>query len=451
MKRRLFFPVIVLLAVSLACGTPGPTEPTEEVDIALVNTIVAATMQAVGEGEALPSSVPTETPLANPTATNTSTPLPPCQPPHPGAEVLPLPVGFAAGTNTNEVAFYDTNGNWLASKPTPGLTWLEPGQVHIGGGMSMGIPSLPLIYFSLGNGGVIKSSANGTATQIVAAPDWITLTGGVGRSFIAYSTDGADIAAGGWISNLYAGEANLLGGAVPQLTRSEGDGFVFYPLAVQFNGEIRQGVWYTLSMWGIGNINFAPYNGLNFLNFDDGTVTKFLPFTDRLAGLSPDHSLVALIPGAGGQPGGPGDHLTLRNLITCQETQIPFHASTTLGGGFVFFSPDNQYVAWLEASGPSNMEAQMRLRVARTLDGTILADAEIVSLSSLAGGEVPYFLKPVGWLANHLLLVEINILGLDNPILVVWAPDPSQPLNPVLGANQSAALADGTFLGFLYP
>ncbi|MDI6769664.1 MAG: hypothetical protein QMD04_08315, partial [Anaerolineales bacterium] len=59
--------------------------------------------------------------------------------------------------------------------------------------------------------------------------------------------------------------------------------------------------------------------------------------------------------------------------------------------------------------------------------------------------------RPVGWASNHLLLLEIYSETLNRSVLVIWAPDPAQPLDPVLGANQSVLLADGTFVGFVYP
>jgi len=203
-------------------------------------------------------------------------------------------------------------------------------------------------------------------------------------------------------------------------------------------------------MWGVGNINFAPYNGLYYFKFSDRSVTEYLASSDRLAGFSPDQTRVAFNPGAGGQPGGPGINLTLRDLVTCQEAVIPFHPQTNLGGGFVSFSPDNQFLSWLEATGPNNMEAQMRLRAATT-DGGIFVDSDFPGLSGLAGGEIPSYIKPVGWLANHLLLLEISVPSLESPLVVAWAPDPNQLLEPALGANQSAPLADGVFAGFLYP
>jgi len=425
----------------------------------MVETMVAATVQVLEAPTDMPPEEPGGEP-AEPAPTEIApTPEPTQEQPasasvclaqHPGAQIPPQPMGFGANINTLAIVFYDSVGNVLGNIQTAGMTWLDPNQIHIGGPLSQGIASIPLVYYSLENGGMLKRSENGIANQLVLSPNLVTLTGGEGSSIIAYSTNDSDQAAGGWVSYLYAGDLETINGALPMLTRSEGDGFVIYPLAVRSQGGVDQGVWYTLSMWGIGNINFAPYNGLYYLNFSDGSVSEYLAFSDRLAGFSPDQTKVAFTPGAGGQPGGPGNNLTLRDLITCLETVIPFNPQTNLGGGFLSFSPDNQYFAWLEASGPSNMEAQMRLRVAN-INGTFLVDSDFAGLSGLAGGEIPIYIKPVGWLANHLLLLEIGVPSLASPLIVVWAPDPNQPLSPALGANQSAPLADGVFAGFLYP
>ncbi len=448
---------ILFVLVTLACGTATPVSPTVTLDPNLLDTVVAATVAALeptSQTSEAAQPTPADTPeapqatLAEPTAD-----LPPeCLPAHPGAQALPLPVGFAASINTLAVEFFDPDGNVLGNKPTPGMTWLDPNQIHLGGGLNAGLPSMMLVYYSLENNGGLKSSENGAVSPLRPLPNMITLTGAEGASLLAFSTNEIDMSpdAGGWVSYLYAGDAEAINGAQPMLTRSEGDGFVIFPLAVHIEGGIGQGVWYTLSMWGIGNINFAPYNGLYYYDFMSGQSTEFLGFSERIAGLSPDQTRVAYLPGMGGQPGGPGNSLTLRDLTTCQETGIPFNASTNLGGGFVNISPNNQYLAWLEASGPSNMEAQMRLRVA-TSNGLIVADTEIANLNGLAGGEAPLYLRPAGWIADHLLLVEISIPSQASPLMVVWAPDPAQPLAPALGANQSAPLADGVFAGFLYP
>ncbi len=457
MRQSFVLALSLLILVTLACGTSTDVPPTVTLDQSMVETVVAGTFEAMDTS----TDVPPEQPAAEPTdpqpTENLPTAEPTSEPPvsaclaqHPGAQIILQPVGFGANVNTLAVVFYDAVGNNLGSIQTAGMTWLAPDQIHIGGPFSLGIANIPLVYNSLDNGGMLKRSEFGIANQLVLAPNLVALTGGEGSSTITFSINDSDQAAGGWISYFYAGDLEAINGAQAMLTRSEGDGFVIYPLAVHSQNGIAQGVWYTLSMWGIGNINFAPYNGLYYFKFSDGSITEYLAFSDRLAGFSPDQTQVAYLPGAGGQPGGPGISLAVRDLVTCQETIIPFNPGTNLGGGFVTFSPDNGYLAWLEASGPNNMEAQMRLRVA-DISGIFLTDSDFPGLSGLAGGEIPAYIRPVGWLANHLLLLEVGVPSLASPLVVVWAPDPIQPLNPALGANQSAPLADGVFAGFLYP
>ena len=444
----------VLLLASLACGTTGPAPAVETVDARAVETLVAATVQAE---EATPTSPPatltpspTPSPTAEPPSPTPTEKAPTCQD-HPGGQQLPLPVGYVGSVDAQTVELYDTEGEVLSHKQTPGLSFLEPDQIHLGGGLAEGIAAIPLVYHSLEQGGVLKASAGTAVVDLVHTPGLVSLTGAEGDPLIAYSTNKSDQASGGWISNLYVGEISALDEAPPRLTRSEGDGFVIYPLAVHMEAGVGQGVWYTLSMWGIGNIIFPPYNGLFYFRFSDGEVIEYLGIDNRLAGFSPDQTTVAFAPLQDEQTGGIQVGLTVKNLVTCQETFIAINPGTNLGAGYIVFSPDNRYMAWLEASGPDNVQARMRLRVAETANGSILVDSETPSLSSLAGDEVPTWVQPVGWLTNHSLLLEIGVPSQENPLIVVWAPDPEQPLDPALGANQAAPLSEGVFAGFLYP
>jgi hypothetical protein len=443
---------LILIAIGLACGTTVPDAPVATIDQQAIETKVAAevymTLTAVPVATITHPPVSTALPTEEPTPVPTEKPV--CQPRHPGAQILNQPLGFGGNINTLAIQFFDASGNLLGNVQTAGMTWLDPNQIHIGGGYSQGIPNLPLVYHSLESGGMLKKSQNSNTNPLSITPGLITLTGAEGDSTIAYSAIDPNQTSEGWTSYLYAGDLSSIPTATPILTRSEGDGLVIYPLAVHSQGGIHLGVWYTLSLWGVGNINFPPYNGLYYYQISDGQVTEFLPTTDRLAGFSSDQTLAAYIPGAGGAPGEYVNFFTLKNLTNCQEFAIPYNTNTNLGGGLISFSPDNQYLAWLEASGPNNMEAQMRLRVAKT-NGDILRDALFQELSGLVGGQNPVYIKPLGWLATHLLLLEISTPTQNSPLIVVWAPDTLQPLDPALGANQSAPLAEGVFAGFLYP
>ena len=133
---------------------------------------------------------------------------------------------------------------------------------------------------------------------------------------------------------------------------------------------------------------------------------------------------------------------------------MPYHETSIYGGGYVVSSPDNQYLAWIEAGGDSvdPMAPDIRLRIEKLEpEPTSLLDSDIKELSSLAGGEELTFIVPVGWFSNHILLMQLGISGSDTQLLVAYAPDPDFPLDPSLGANQSVLLAEGIFSGFIYP
>ncbi|MBW8011484.1 MAG: hypothetical protein FVQ83_09625 [Chloroflexi bacterium] len=467
MKNRISLLAIVsVIIISLACGSSTeapPTEPetpTEDSGVDVVATTVAATMAAEPNQEVSPTPTFTDDPGVDNVATSvaatlqaaqpSSTPtIPPpmCLPAHPGAQPPPAANGLAAGVSGSDaITLYDLQGSIAGTKTATGLSWPDELQVHLGG-TSGGISALPVVYNTLtgGGGNQLSSVANGLVSGLITLPNIVAITGAPGETLFAFSTSDSD--AGGWLSNLYATSLSNAASAAPLLTRSEGDGFVYLPLAVRTNSGQILGVWYTLSLYGIGNINFQPYRGLYYFDLGSSLVTEYLAFDMVIGGFSPDHSWVAFSPNSDFAQ--PQSIFILKNLLTCQEVFLPFDPGSNQNGGYVKFSPDNQLVAWMEASGTSPMDAQFRLRVAR-IDGNMLVDAPINTLAGLAGGEIPNWLSTLGWIDNHLLVLRIGVSN-GGSLLVMWAPDPNQPLDPVLGANQSVLLASGAFLGFSHP
>jgi hypothetical protein len=361
---------------------------------------------------------------------------------------LPSAIAVGSTADTNLINVVDFQGTNLGTKTLTGLSWQDPDQIHFSVGLSGGIPSIPVPFHSLENGDTLKLEQNGTVSQLAQISGFLVIAGENGGGNIAYSQYSSVPA--GWSSTLYATPYGDAGTAQVRVTRDEGDGYVIWPLAVHTANGQAQGVWYTASMYGIGNIIFHPYRDFYYLNLSNNQVTSYLGSNAVLAGFSPDQTWVAYGQDPGSSPGQAQSSLTLKNLVACQEVTLNFHATSNLGGGWVVFAPDNQLVAWLEASGPSPMEATLRLRVA-SIDGTIIVDSPISSLTGLAGGETPTWITPRGWSDNHLLILEISIAGSTNPMVVMWAPDQTQPLNPALGANQSVLLGDGNYMGFLYP
>lgn len=445
-KHAGLFCILTLIAAALACSitpTAAPITP----DPNQLATAVAATLTAMvppAATDTIPGSTPEDTPAPTGTATQ---PPPICLPTHPGAQNLPLPAGVAIGLDEN-IALYNLQGTLLANRPVTGMTFMDSEHAHLAGSLGAGANALPIMYFSLQDGGKLKQNINNVVIDLIPAQELTYVIGAEASPFFTYTAIDWDDQ---WTNDVYAGTS---AGLTPRFTWTppeEGHiGNAIRPLAVHTTGGVADGIWYTYTMQGIGNINYPPYNGLFYFNLSSGTTMEFLPPDNAIGGLSPDQTLVAYGPGQGGAPGVIFNSVTIRNLVTCQETVIPFNAASNLGGGWMVFSPDNQLVAWTEANGPSNMGADFRLRVART-DGASLFDSPLANLGGFLGGEAPNSLTTVGWAANHILTMQAYLNIINQYVVIIWAPDPALPLDPVLGANQSVPLADGEFIGLLYP
>jgi hypothetical protein len=438
----LLLPLFMML--SLSCIISIPTASVED----QVGSAVAAT-QTAGAGPAIEETQPVPANTAGTTDIPAS-PEPACQPVHPGQQVLPLPAGVAAGLD-EIITFKDIQDHVLGTRPVAGMTFMQKDFVHLAGNLGMGANALPIVFFGLESGGKLKSNVNNVLSDLAPAPNLTSILGAEGNPFVVFVT--VDMVNQS-INRVYAGQYTEIASLSPVLTWTPDPaahiGNAIHPLAVRFSGGAANGIWFTYTMEGIGNINFPPYNGLYYLDLAANQTVEFLGTANALGGISPDQTMIAYGAGQGGTPGLIQGGLTVRNLLTCQETYIPFNASSNLGGGWMVFSPDNQQVSWIEASGPSNMEATFRIRIART-DGTSTFDAPIANMTGLLGGEAPDSLQPVGWIANHILVVEAYLNIIHHSVVIVWAPDPSRPINPVLGAHQSIPIADGSFLGFVYP
>jgi len=426
--------VVSLLFSSWACLLGGSGEAQGTPDLSVLKTSVAETLIAQND------LAPTRT-----------LEIPDCLPFQPGIQVLDLPVGFTAGVDSSTIRFYDLDGNLLGEKLTPGLTRVDQSQIHIAGGISNGIPGAPLIYASQESGGVIKGNIGSEIFGMDSPGEVVTVSGAEGVfTLIVYST--AEFTEEGYITTLKTGEMGDLASINPQLIRKEDDGLVYYPLSVYGEEGLNRGTWFTYLKYKTSDFVFVPYHGLFYFDLTQNQVTEYLDTNYRFKGFSPDQSLVAFgdVPGANPEENETG--IIVKNLVDCHVWGKRYHESSTNGGGEVVFSPDNQYIAWIESSGFTLEELEWRLRVV-DLDNsqTYLTNSDLNNLTSLTGGEIPSSISPVGWLSNHVLLLQIRVPGHDAPLLVAFAPDSNLPLDPALGANQSVLLAEGNFTGFLYP
>ncbi len=437
-KWKIFLTAAALILSSLACLF-GSSESQPTPDIDAMTTSVAATLRA--QNDQAPTRTPEEEIIETPA----------CLPLHPGRQELDLPIGFTAGVDISAISFYDTEGNLVGEKQTPGLTRVNPNQVHIAGGVSDGISGVPLVYASSESQGVIKANIDSNIFQVDSSGEVVALSGAEGIfTLISYSAaEGTDE---GYLTTIKTGEMEDLAATTPQLTRLEDDVLVYNPLAVHAVEGQNQGTWFTFLKYKMSDFSFMPYNGLFYFDISHNQVTEYLSTDYRIKGFSPDQSLVAF--GIAPDSGIDADKSSyiVRDLVSCQEWVFPWHESSIRGGGKVVFSPDNQSVAWIEAGGLTIDDTVQRLRISRLdQNQTTLVDSELENLTGLAGGEIPSYLAQVSWISNHVLLLQIGVPGVETYLLVAFAPDPDFPLDPALGANQAIPLAEGSFTGFLYP
>jgi len=425
----------VMLLGILACGISDPPTPLETIDPSILATMAEAELQTNLPGQGATDEPPT----IEPSDTTPSVPYSPgssCQPQPPPSLTLPLPAGLAAivpGSETVELINWD--GNVLQNRDAAGLVFEDPEFLHVAGPISQGPIALPVVYHALENGGWLKVNVQGAASPLVESPMTVKIAGAAGAPFIAYSN--YDTAPTGWISFLYAGYVDALTGAAPLLTRDEGDGYVFFPIAVRAPNGQAEGVWYTLSLYGIGNIIFPPYRGLYYLDLGTSQITGYLGFDYQFSALSPDQTWLAYR--EGGSSAQPGIHL--RNMQMCYEIYIALDPTSTLGAGYVVFAPDNSKVAWIEASGDVMAVIDLRVRVATTA-GVIVAEAPMANLYGLAGGEELSWIRPAGWIDDNQVLYEMALLDWSGLVITRAEANFNNPIPLAIGRD---------FMGFYYP
>jgi hypothetical protein len=118
-------------------------------------------------------------------------------------------------------------------------------------------------------------------------------------------------------------------------------------------------------------------------------------------------------------------------------------ASEPRGAGNAFFSPDAQYVAWMEGDGRQMAETpdfKTTVRVGQQ-DGTVVADLPMNRFEDVAGIGSISRAEPVEWLDNQTVIVQVR--GQE------WSQTALLRYNVV--SKAASYLAPGEFLGLMYP
>jgi hypothetical protein len=193
-----------------------------------------------------------------------------------------------------------------------------------------------------------------------------------------------------------------------------------------------------------GDIVYPPHMGLNYVDMTAGNSdTLFLTSDFNPVGLSPDLTWIAYMPADSGFVQGGNVNLTFYNLYTTVMIEVPLRSSSDRGAGYAVFSPDNQYVAWMESSGTQMAEVptfHSKVMVA-DISGNIILELDDNVIASYTGTPNATWAQPVGWLDGEYLLVQVRGENwLDVSLMRVR-----------FDASDIAFLAPGEFAGFFYP
>jgi len=446
MKRsHLLIILAVLLSVSLSCNfikrfappteAPAPASQPQEPELA----------DPAKPAEEIPVEPPAvETPTEYPTIHPTITAQPPT--PTTAAAVNPYaPTGFltVAGDN-NSLTVYNAQGQPIGLIQTPGLNagGFAGGIVHVAGGAPGGAINVPVIYHAFDDSTKIKQNLNGQISDLISGVDVTYVRGAPGQAAFVYVT--TDWTVDALVSHVYA--RNIQGGGAAWVwERTDPQIWAIFPLAVQAANDEPQGIWYSLMPFGIGgDIVFPPHKGLYYLDLTSGgTENLYLVEDFNPVGLSPDLTWVAYAEADNGFVNGENPTLTLYNLYTTVGINIPINPASNRGAGFAVFSPDNQYVAWMEGAGwlmAETPDFHSKIVIA-DINGVIITELRDNILAGFTGDPSAYMVQPMGWLDSETLIVEVRGDDWGNTSLVKTRFD----------GSGMEYLAPGRSAGFIYP
>ena len=338
------------------------------------------------------------------------------------------------------LTYLDGNGQILSEIQTPGIGFANPENVVIAGVVIPGQPLPPIIFRSWEPEQALMANTDGHISTL-RQTNSNSLIGAPGQSTLAFSE--VMISSDNFPhSFLYAGNLsnlNRIGSFYDMIDKPTY--MTLMPVGIEAISGEPQGVWYTKTGWEIGSANliFPITRGLYFFDLTNGDNLQYIDAGRSFRGISPDLSYAGTV-----DFNMAGDRaMTITNLANSQQTPFALDPASDRGAGFAVFSPNNQFVAWLEASGsmisePSNFHP--RVRIGDIQNGSVLKDLVDTAAAKVINSNQVTFMHPVGWLTNETLLVEVR--GQD------WE-DVSLLRYDIL-SDRLSILSSGNFVGFGY-
>ncbi|MBI9047596.1 MAG: hypothetical protein JEZ06_24135 [Anaerolineaceae bacterium] len=401
MRVKIIPILISTMIILIACALPIPEfSPTPEPP-QIQNTATITIQSPIASETATETSVaaPIDPSLTSePTLTATLSPT----------QTLPIPqsgtvFGVFVKENINMLHLYDINGNVITAFQTPGLEIYPNSILHIAGPIPQGPITVPIAYFTIENGGEIRVNINDQISTLTNSPYLHTLIGVPGQPIFAYTLvepSGYDL-----ITKLYFGTLNNIAGTAPIYTHTDVEGYALHPMAIKMVNGQPEGIWFTRQAWGIGgDVVYAPQKSLQYLNLNTLQITQQYTNDRNPSNISVDQILAASV------LNGNDLSMTANVLMTASVSfNFPLAVDSDRGAGFAAFSPDNHYIAWMEAGGYRMAlvpDFRTRLRVAE-VENALVLDIPGNNFLNLIGGNEMYQVEPVGWMDNQTLLVQL--------------------------------------------
>jgi hypothetical protein len=417
-----FLSVLIFILFAISCNSNSTTQATPT-QTSVPSISSTPTEIPTIESTLPPSPLPADTPTAIPISIN-----------------LYLPNGVTTySSGSSKVSYYDLRGQLLGELQSVTLGMGSLQQAVIAGPLtnSAGPILPPMVYLTFENGGELWQNDNINVTLLRAAPNLLNMISAPGKDIFVFTLlEYLDYGLG---SNLYVGDLQTITTVDPILQSISTESTAVRPLAISINDGQPAGIWYTSVPYGIGgDIVFEPRTSLSYLNLSDYQTQTHLDMTKDPIGISDDQSWVAFT-----SANGIGPVSITQNFDFSTGVTIPLRPDSDRGAGEAVFSPDNQYLAWKEASGsiaaqPSTFHETVRIA---SVDGKVITEIPDTSLLSVSGYSEISWLVPIGWLDPQTLALEVQGSSIENVSILTVKFD----------GSGVAFLVPGSFIGFLYP
>jgi len=353
-----------------------------------------------------------------------------------------LPTGVLVNPHNGiGLKYYDSTGQAIAELKTPGIDNADLATVHIAGNMSSDKNFPPIVFCSWDPDQALRVNSVDSISTLRSTNSFLALVGAAGQDALAFSE--VVIENNSPHSYLYAGNFDDLGNASSVYDlNDENTNMALIPVAVDAINGNPQGVWYTKTAWGIGGVDliYPITSGLYYLDLNSGEIQQFLDSQRNFQGISPDHLMAGSV-----EFDFDGDRSMMVTQFTSGQTiQFQLNSTSDRGAGFAVFSPDGQYIAWLEAGGsfstdPTDFKA--RVRIGDLVGKSILREITSTLIKQTLNRTDISFTKPAGWLDSQSLLIE------------AWSEDWEQAFLVRLNVTDGSLtpFCEGSFSGFVYP